>query len=1149
MESEVFKYSDFFQDDGGFEKAKKDLDDFGQEVIKKANDIKSKVKIFDIEDVEGIKKLEKETENITNAFKKYTEAKVDVNKVESEYRKQIKKVNQTNDEQIDKLVKLDSELGNLRTRLKKVNADEKKGIKTAEESSALRVDLTLRIKDLNKEISKNQTEILKSNDLTVKEQKLLKANLVLQRQEIKNRGELRERIAALRVVVDSLDFETQADQIKLYNDEIDGLTDKLSENSDAFIQNKINIGNYEEGVINALKSSNLFQGQLSALNGAVDKLVDFLFASEKANEKDAAAKKVNSRATGTLTKSIRVLNNVAKATVILALVAAIASLAAVFSQGRAGAVATERVLARFTATARVLINVAGEVGKGIIQLFIGIGNSFGGFFDKVELLFLKAQKQFASLPSLLGGSSEKVGELTEQINQLQKSISNRSNENYAKGWDKITTAVGSASSRIDDAKAAIDTLDEGAIRAFEIADEIRKAELALVDLRKEVQLLETESGDSTISLRSQLEATEKLLEKRVELLSQESIVAGKNLELANAKARADAQAAGFRLTDGDDLESQVKFAEELLDLNIRLSERNGENVLNDDFLQQSQDALKEYKTLLGDVEVAEVEIGKQRREIQRDIFEQNLDLLIDLIDTEKNISEQIVNDTTLLFQKRLNEFNDFVVKFRSTTQQQLNEFTKEANNLGLDLDFQIEYDENGDFQVLINDSELAIDNIVELNEQLQATGLNEIDINRFREFIKETRNGVRDFRDLGKEIRQTGIDVKELSENASVSQDELNALDTLQEKIDKLRISSQGRLSASQRDKIIAELEELEKQKSAIEEFASFQRLINQRDAIDAELENVEFESQRYFELLQERLDIEKELRNKNVDEAIIAEKEKNKKIIEEQKKAASETRAIVSSVLDAAIDAQEKRVELTQERVNTQNELVDEQRDRAEAGLSNTLAFEQKELAKRESERIKEEEKKQRLDKIRALYTSYSNYSSQGEGDNAIAKALRDFAVLEAITASFGDGGIVGVDQAEKVRTNQNGITIGRSHNMKKGVLAYHEGGEGFMSRKAIQNIGQDGFRRIHEMAENGVMDKNFFSGQREVFNSVIPVSNGSPELLSEMRQVKKAIESKPVPSWDVVNHHNGTMELIETIKTKNSTKRNHYKLRKPKL
>lgn len=1138
MESTLYKYSDFIEDDGAFDRVRRDFDALGDDLVKKAKKVKDEIKLFNVDDVEGIKEIEDQAETLTKAFKKYGDAKQDINKIEEAFRKTLNKQNQTTDDQIDKLTKLDKELQKHRTDLKEINKLGTVNGKVVDDVNKARVEAQINIKKVSKEIRDQQKEILKSNELSRKEQKLLQAKITLEKEEIRTLEDVRERMSALRTVVQSLDLDTEADKIAEYNAEINELTEVLSENSDKFIQSKINIGNYEESITNALKEIKPFRGELSVLNGIYDLLTNSIFASEKANEADTKAKVANRRATTNLSKSIKVLNKTAKATGILLLITAIASIGAIFSQGRAGTIATQKALARFNAVAKVSINLLAELGKGIVSIFEGLANTATKNFNTVILLAQKLKLEFLEFTDVLGSNNEKIEETKQKISELSKEILESDNDGYAEGWNRIKKAVSGFGKAYDDAVASIKSSDRGIIEAFKIGDQIKQAELNLIGLRKEVRLLEIDADDSTRSLRFQLEATDKLLEKRVQLLQEEADIERLNLKLANAKARADAEASGFRLSEDD-----VQFAKELLALNQKLAVT--ENPLDDAFLEESQQALRAYLSSLDEVAVAEAEIGKQRREISRDLFEQNLDLLIDLIDTEKNLSEQIVNDTTIQFKKRISEFNRFLLVFRQNSQRILAEFTKEAEQLGLDLDFDIQFDEEGNFKVFIGDTELAIDNIVELNEQLQDTGLNEIDINRFREFIVETRNGVRDFKELSKEIRLVGIAVNELRRGVTFSQDEINALDSLQDKINKLVVASRGRISAGERNEILRQIEELEKQKQAITEFADFQRLTSRRDAIDAELDLVEFESQRYFELLQERLDIEKQLREKNIDEILEKTKDANKKALEDYKKFGEDVRSILTSILDKAVEVQQKRIEATEDAVDRQDNLIDNQRRRAELGLENTLAFEERERGKREAERIKEEKRLERLEKIRALYSSYNNYASRGD-QNPIVKALRDFSILEAITASFGDGGLA----EDKIPHNGKGITRGRSHNGRGGgIPVLIEGNEGFFSGREIENLGKENFYKMKDLASMGKVDSNFFSRQGKQFVAGVPVSSGNPELVKEMKDVKRAIESKPVPHLEAGKIVDGAMEIVERILTKNGETRNRYKTKKPRL
>lgn len=1190
MENIIYKYSEFFFDDGGFDKIRNDFDKLGDDLVKRAKEIRTQIRLFDADDVQSLKTYESEVEQLMKVFKKYGESKSAIVDIEKAYLEQKKKEAQSNDEQIDALVELDKKLRDHRDSLAEINTLSKLNIKTDRDLNRERIQAEINIKKTNKAIQQQQAEIIKSTELSKKEQKLIQAKITLEKTEMNTLDDVRERMAALRVVVQSMNYKEQADEIKLMNAEIDELTDVLKNNSDTFIQNKINIGNYEESIINAIKGTNLFSGELSFLNGLVEKVIDIMSASTKSIDANTEAKEANTIATSRMGKAIKALNNVAKATGILLFIAAIASIASIFSQGRAGAIATERVMARFAITAKVVISLLADIGWGVVQMVKGMAIGFETVFLKMEKLTLMAAKLSLIPLQFTKSGRQQMKELDAELVRINKRLEEtKGQNNFAEGWDKVTTALGTAKESYKNAMAAIKTADKGAIEAFKIADKIKQAELNMIGLEKQVRILEVVSGDSTRSLNTQLAATDQLLNKRLELLKEQSKIEFMNLQLANAKARADAEAQGFRLS-GDD----VQFARELLALNQKLDPTK--NKLDNSLLEESINALKVYEQSLNEMAVAEAEIGKQRREIQRDIFEQNLDLLIDLIDTEKNLSEQFVNDTTQNFQTRINEFNRFLVVFRKNSQKQLDEFTKEASNMGLDLDFQIQYDEDGNFKVFMNDTELATENIVKLNEQLQNSGMNEIDINRFREFMVETRNGVKDFRELNKELTLVGIKINEMFRNIGVSKDELDSLDVLQQKINALKDVEMSATSTRQRKKIIAEIEKLEKEKSNIAEMGEIFRKQNrlkaiddelatydeqrkkvaekietlQREkkyiyeagdvlmeqsrlrAIDQEIETLKKGGERENELIQEKLDIEKEIREKGAEQSLEKTKEANQKALDEYKKFADEVRELLSSVLDKALEVSQKQVEQSEKQVDKQNQMVDEQKRRAELGLENTLAFEQKMMAEREAELIKRQKKQERLEKIKALYSSYNNYASRGE-ENALLKALKDFAALEAIAVSigsFGEGGIVGVDGFGKVRTNHNDVTVGRSHNMKKGVLAYHEGGEGFFSRQDIQKMGgESAFYEMKSLATSGMLDTNFFTNQGKNFsNSMVVVKSHDPLLANEMKEVKRAIESKPVQNWDVVGVVNGVMELMETQKSKNKEVRNIHVIKKPR-
>lgn len=1123
MESVLFRYSDFFDNDGGFDRVRKEFDQLGDDLIKKAKEVREKTKLFDVDQAEAIKEAEEQAETLADAFKKYGDAKKDLNKIEEEYLKTRKKVNGTEDDQIKKLAKLDKQLQTYRTDLKELNKLGTKNGKVVEDVNKARVEAQINIKKVSKEIRDQQKEILKANELSREEQKLLKAKITLEKDQIKTLDDVRDRISALRTVVQSLDYEAQADQVRAYNEEIDELTQILSDNSDKFIQSKINIGNYEESIVNALKETDLFKTNIGALDGVLQSVLGILFLTREEIEEMEKASKQNTNAIKRMTIAFGRLNKVLKASIIGVVLVAIGALASAFGDTRAGAVRLEKVM-------MTLSSAFSTFGKVATALFTGLGEAFVILFDTIG--------------NVIEQNKDKgIGQLIKDFFTGDLGILDAVGNNFKKQFDNIkktfNEVVELVKSGTDAVIQGLDNID----RAYKLEDNIRRLNQEIEVLNGKLAIAQIRAGDSTKSLTAQLLANKQALELTEEIAEKQLFIAKQQLELANEKVKQNIKANGVEAKNIDLALKGEDFAKATLDL---AQQRGVQLEISNDLVEQQQQALLDVIKVENELQTTREENAKERREINRDIFEQNLDLLIDLIDTEKNLSEQYVNDVTKNFQKRVNEFNRFLVVFRQNAQRELDEFTKEASNLGLDLDFSIQYDDNGDFDVFVGDTKLAIDNIVELNAQLQGLGINEIDINRFREFLVETRNGIRDFRGLNKELTLTAIKVKELSSNVLVSQDELNALDTLQAKIDKLVQAQQVATTTAQRKKIVEQIVELEKQKDAITEFADQQRLENRRDAIDEELKTVEEGSERYYELLNERLAIEKQIKEKQADDILKSTKEANDKAIEEYKKFADEVRQVLDLVLDKVLEVNQKRVDSAKDAVTKQNELTDEQRRRAEEGLTNTLAFEQRELGKREAELVRRQKRQERLEKIKALYSSYNNYSSRGD-ENAIQKALRDFALLKAIEATFKEGGLTGIDG---VKTNRHGITTGKRHNRngRGGNLAWHERGEGFFSRKEVENMGHDNFYKIKSMAGQGLIDENFFSRQRKEFVNSTNMIVTDPGLKDEIREVKRAIEKKPVPSWRMEEMANGMMKVVEETMEKNVVKRNHYIVKKPR-
>lgn len=1166
MENVIFKYSDFFEDDGGFNKIRSDFDKLGDDLIKRAKEIKGNIKIFDLDDLDSFKKIESETENLMKVFEEYGKAKEEVNNIEKEYIKTLKKQSKTTDDQIDDLVRLDKELTNLKGDLKEINTLSKLGIKTDRDLNKERVQAELNIKKLNSEIRKNQAEILKANELSKEEEKLIKAKITLQNTEIKSLNQVRERIAALRVVVQSMDYLEQAEEIKAYNDEINTLTDTLSDNSDKFIQSKINVGNYEESIRNALESSDLFKtgiGQLDVAISSVTKL--FSVTTKEAEEMEKTMGK-NTTALQKFTIGFGKMNKALKFSVIGVLLIALGALASLFGNTRSGAANMEKAMLALSNT----ISAFGQLSMEIVK---SVGSTFGGFFDNMKVFFLEMKNGFLSLTNVMGDNDEAIKENEKSIAKLNAEIKQNNEESAKTG--SIWSRLGKILSNLKDSTVnGFEYID----KAFKLEDEIRRLERAAERLNGELEITNLRADDTTKSFKSMRLNAELAVKQQSKLSKLNNDIANKELEVINNKIR---QQAVLNNLAGSELNIGLKglaFAE----ATQRLAREKGVDLkLQDDLIQEQAQSMLKIIQLQNENNKQIVENAKMRRQINQDLFEQNLDILIDLIDTEKNISEAFVNNQKKNLKTRIDEYNRFLARFRENAQLEIQEFNtlfkrqaditrSELKQLGKDTsvlipDLELKFDDENNTQLFLNGVELSLEQslgtITDLNEQLQNAGIAENPLKRLLEILKENRNAKRDFDALTTAIREFAFALKQLENQTEVELFNNGELDKVNKKITELSKIKFGFFQENERKKVEKEIEKLEKRREEIARETDKKITENRISEIESMLQatykvtekGVVKEKQLYEDGSEERQALINEqlaLKTKAIEAEYDLTKKSTEDEIAKQKEAyeafVKEVERVTSLVIDKVIEVNQKKVVLAEDSLKKQEQLTDEQRRRAELGLTNTLAFEQREMGKREAELIKQQKKQERLQKIKALWTSYSSYSDKEKNPgDAILKTLKDFAILEAISASFGDGGVV------EDRLPSNGIFRGQSHNGNGGgIPILVEGKEGIFSSREMGNLGKDNFYKMKELAGSGKIDSNFFSRQRNDFmgtTSFIPVQDD--RFIKEIQSVKRAIENQPVTNWNVRKVTDGVLEIVEETVTKNHKRRNSYKTKKPRL
>lgn len=379
------------------------------------------------------------------------------------------------------------------------------------------------------------------------------------------------------------------------------------------------------------------------------------------------------------------------------------------------------------------------------------------------------------------------------------------------------------------------------------------------------------------------------------------------------------------------------------------------------------------------------------------------------------------------------------------------------------------------------------------------------------------------------------------ADRLKISEGELKRLQELNKKIaEENKIKSPlSFLTGGQYKRSLKIIEDFEKEKTRLERNEEIKRQQNRIAAIDEELENYGKGTIKYNTLMEERNKIQSDLEKKKTEDTLNRQKE----VFEKWKQFTEDLNQLIGNVLDKVLEVTQKRVEQENILLKNQKNSVETQQRRAEQGLDNTLAYEQQALAKREAELQKQQRREERLQKIKSIWTSYSGYvQSEKEPGMALIKTLRDFAVLEAITASFGDGGLI----EDKVPTDGRGIIRGRSHKGQGGgIPVLVEGNEGILSGREIKNLGKENFYALKTMLGRGKVSADLFTNQKEDFINSMPVFMDNSNLERGLQEIKDEIRNKEVSKVEFKGIVNGILELMETQKRGNMVTRNTHRFK----
>lgn len=482
---------------------------------------------------------------------------------------------------MEELAKSQKELADLQAKYKKTLAESdalvKQAVANAREDARAKKDAAT----AELQLAKAETERVKQQKLVQKEQKKQKLTveeaIELSKTQAKTINEARAQNSALRQVIQDLNLEDE-EQLKIVrqlNATIDDNNNMIKRNSDELTQNKMTVGDYKEQVklsIIELKNSGLNMNSVG--------IVAKGFA-ENLSKDFSSAWKMASQGGTMFVGVLKLVRTALLATGIGAIIAALASLAAMFTRTQKGVELFGKAWASVTAGFDVLLDRVAVLGDALVQVFQG---DFKGAADT-------ARKAVAGIGDELVEETKLAWKLKDALNQLEKqevmltmrrAASKAEIEQLKKDSEDTTKSLGE---RMKAAQKAYELEQKDLAQQTEIAEKRLANTLGFVEMNDEVRNLMTQikNGDVTADdVISKLGLSESNIDDLKEFSDQfvglQELVESsytRQTEQQNKlnQLRKDAYNKAVELK-----ENEIAELRELDDIRLQLATENGERV-------------------------------------------------------------------------------------------------------------------------------------------------------------------------------------------------------------------------------------------------------------------------------------------------------------------------------------------------------------------------------------------------------------------------------------------------------------------------------------------------------------------------------------------------------------------------------------------
>lgn len=239
---------------------------------------------------------------------------------------------------------------------------------------------------------------------------------------------------------------------------------------------------------------------------------------------------------------------------------------------------------------------------------------------------------------------------------------------------------------------------------------------------------------------------------------------------------------------------------------------------------------------------------------------------------------------------------------------------------------------------------------------------------------------------------------------------------------------------------------------------------------------------------------------------------EENLEVQMKRKKALEDSeRQLLTVIVDAQQKAYEIRQKAADDQISLQEKNIDRQKELANKGLANTLAFEERKSAELKLKQKRDQQQQERLKKLEVFLNTFAEGTKTMKPAEALASAFKAVAMAELGSMIFAEkGGIIGEISD---RTGIKGGMFTKSHGSGD-RLVMASPNEAILSERDMRALGgKQGFYDLRKMLHSGDFD---MQGIPKMYSNFSPVGINAginiDALVKEQKKTTEALQRIPV-------------------------------------